>query len=716
MRVLLALLLLLAVPARAQEAPEPPVALVADRVVYDSAAGTLTAEGNVEVYYGDRTLTATRIVYVQADDRVTAEGPLVLRGPEGAVIAADMAELDARLRDGLIRGARAALPGEVRMAAAEARRIDDRYNVLSRAVFSPCAVCPESPTPLWRIRAERIVHDQAERQITYENATFDVFGQPVAWTPWFRHPDPTLERASGLLPPEYLQSGVFGHAVKLPWHIVIDDQSDATITPFLTTGDGLLLEGEYRRRFERGALWLSGAITHQGYDGDDRLRGFLFGQGLWEVTDGAQLGFQLEQASDDPFLRRYQFSNKDRLTTEAFARAADGRGWGEVSLVRFQSLRDGEPAGQIPMALPVFEGRRVWRDAGLGGTLGLDVAAYALTRNRGQDSARGTLGVDWERQWITDLGLSLTGFAQVRGDAWWLQDTAPGTENQRQRFAPLAGVEARFPLMRRDAEGDVLSPLLGDGGATHMIEPIVQAILAPDFDGAPFPDEDSILTEFDETNLFGWRRHTGWDGFEEGPRLNLGLRYARIGDSGSRFSVSAGRVLRPEAIDSFAVGSGLNSAGSDYVGAWTLELPGTLAVSNRIRLDDDFEMRRNEIYAAGDWERGEFAASYAYLAADSVTPEDRHEIAGSARFRLTGNWFVGADLRRDLEAQRWVRTAGEIGYVNECVDITLTAGRDFTRTVDAPPTTFYGVRVRLWALGGDDRVRRVDGACAPRLR
>ena len=93
----------------------------------------------------------------------------------------------------------------VRLSAVEARRVDGRINTLSKAVYSPCRVCVEDPTPLWRIRARRVIHDETEKRIHYEDATFDVMGVPVAWLPWFSHADPTLDRASGFLVPEFQQ-------------------------------------------------------------------------------------------------------------------------------------------------------------------------------------------------------------------------------------------------------------------------------------------------------------------------------------------------------------------------------------------------------------------------------------------------------------------------------------------------------------------------------
>src|SRR5699024_454212 len=158
-------------------------------------------------------------------DRISAEGEIVVRDTSGATVFADIAELDAELRDGLVRGAQLVTEGNVKLAAVEARRVGDRYNALSKAVYSPCTVCAAEPTPLWAIRARRVTHDPAEKIIHYENATFLVFGVPVAWLPYFRHPDPTVDRASGVLVPSFLSSSTFGRALKLPYYWVIDPYS-----------------------------------------------------------------------------------------------------------------------------------------------------------------------------------------------------------------------------------------------------------------------------------------------------------------------------------------------------------------------------------------------------------------------------------------------------------------------------------------------------------
>ncbi|MEL6239656.1 MAG: LptA/OstA family protein, partial [Pseudomonadota bacterium] len=89
--------------------PDTPVALVADEITYDSAAGTVSASGNVEVYFGTRTLTADRITYDSRTERISADGDIVLRDPSGTTVYADAADLDVELYDGIVRGARSVL-------------------------------------------------------------------------------------------------------------------------------------------------------------------------------------------------------------------------------------------------------------------------------------------------------------------------------------------------------------------------------------------------------------------------------------------------------------------------------------------------------------------------------------------------------------------------------------------------------------------------------
>lgn len=687
-----------------------PVALVADSVDFDERTGLLTASGAVEVYQGARTLTASRIVYDSRSGRIRAEGPLALRDGAGTTLLADSAEIDSGLRDGFVSGARALIGGGAgAMAAVEGRRIDGRYTALSKVTYSSCVVCAASPTPLWSIRANRVIHDQVEREVHYEDPVFEVFGVPVAWLPYFSHPDPGVKRRSGFLAPDFTRSSTYGAAAKIPYFIAIDDTRDATLTAFPTSRDGPIVEAEYRQRFDNGGFNLAGSVGALDIDDGQgrRIRSHLFGDGRFDVAslglgDGAVAGFDVAVSSDDGYVRRYDFTNEDRLTTEVFVERFAARDFFSIAAVNFQSLRENEPGGTIPFALPEFAMRQVFDETVTGGELGLEASGVALTRTDGRDVARFSLGVDYDREAISDFGLVLRGFGAARTDIYRVSDDPAFDNGLISRIAPYIGAEARYPLIAR-----------GEGLA-HLLEPVAQFVVAPNgLNNGDIPNEDSLIVEFDETNLLDPDRFPGFDRVETGTRFNLGLRYARISEDPFILDASFGRVFRLSEESAFSPGSGLVDQSSDYVGAWTVGYAPWFTVSNRFRVADDIDVARNEFI--GHLEGGPLTldAGYVFLAKDAVAGalDDRSEATLGAALALDRNWTLRGFARRDMSNDEFIRAAGALGFQNECAALEVYLERDFTSTTDSPPSTNVGVRVRLF--GAADGAGARSAVCGP---
>lgn len=690
--------LLLAFPVRAGAAPDEdrkPVALIADQVTYDTETGKVVATGNVEVYYGQRTLTADRIVYDERTGRISSKGDITVRDPSGTTVYADVAELGADLQSGLVRGAQMVIGGDVKLAAVELRRVNDRYNALLKGVYSPCPVCSKDPTPLWAIRAERVIHDEVEKVIHYENATFLVLGVPVAWLPYFQHPDPTVERATGFLIPSVLSSSTYGYAIKVPYYWVIDPYSDLTITPFITLDDGPLLDLEYRRKFESGRVRFAGSLTWDDYeDGKAGFHGYIDTDGLFDIGAGVDAGWNITATTDDGFLRRYDYDYPDRLLSELFVRRYRRNDFFEVSALRFQSLRENEPADQIPFALPYMEARWEVADPVLGGEFGFFTSGYALGREDGRDAARLSLGVDWEREEILPFGLSVTGFASVRGDVYGMRDDPGAGDDTTARLAGQAGVTLRYPLIWN-----------APNGVSHIIEPVVQAIAAPyGINDSDIPNEDSIVSEFDDLNVIDRNHFSGIDEFEEGPRLNLLLRYDRVVEEGVRFDASVGRVFRLEDIDGFSAGSGLRDISSDWVASWQASWDPYLVLRHRMRIADDMSVAQMELFGAVNIAPVELSGTYSFIEADPAidAPEDREEIRTGAGLRLNRNWSISGVLQRDLEEDEFVLLGGKVTWENECTEIGFFVRREFTETEDAPASTSFGLTVKLRTLGASD--------------
>ncbi len=268
-------------PAIPQVLQELPILFSADEATYDEALGIVTARGNVEINQGGRTLLADTVSYNQRSGVVTATGNVRLIELDGTVYFAEYVELSNDLREGFIRDIGVLMADRTRIAAASGTRREGRVTVFRKAVFSPCELCRDDPSkpPLWQIKADEVVHDQEERSLTYRDARLEFYGVPVAYTPYFKHPDPTVDRQSGFLAPTFGSSSTLGVTLETPYYWNIAPDRDATFEPIFTTKQSVVLAGEYRELFPKGRFEFSGSGTiadrerSNGETQSDQLRG-----------------------------------------------------------------------------------------------------------------------------------------------------------------------------------------------------------------------------------------------------------------------------------------------------------------------------------------------------------------------------------------------------------------------------------------------------------
>jgi len=191
----------------------------ATEVDYDYANHRVAAVGNVQIYYGDSTVEADRVIYDQKTKRLHAEGNVRLTEPDGKVTYGEIMDLSDDYRDGFVDSLRLDTPDQTRMAATRAERSSGNFTVFHNGVYTACLPCKDDPKkpPLWQVKAARIIHDQGEKMIYFEDARVEFFGKPLAWFPYLSTPDPTVVRKTGFLVPAVRTSSVYGAAAEIPY-------------------------------------------------------------------------------------------------------------------------------------------------------------------------------------------------------------------------------------------------------------------------------------------------------------------------------------------------------------------------------------------------------------------------------------------------------------------------------------------------------------------
>ncbi len=692
-------------PVRAQgtdaagtAAESAPVMLVADSLELDGRE-RLIAQGNVEAMSGATKLTATRIIYDRPNDQLTLEGPITLIEDGRIVVLADAGEMDSELQNGLLRGARMVMDQQVQMAATRIDRIGGRYTQLYNTSATSCRICNDGGAPLWQIRAKRVIHDQLEQQLYFENAQVRILDVPVLWLPRLRLPDPTLDRATGFLFAQIRQTSQLGFGVKLPYFIALNESRDLTVTPYLSPRTRTL-ELRYRQAFRRGSIELNGAFSQDDL-GQDSQRAYLFGTGSFALARGFQLNFDVEMVSDDTYLLEYDYSEKERLDSAVAITRTQRDQYIRGGLTGYQTLRNAESNRTLPTIIGdvAFEQRFV--PGFLGGELRFGIEANARYRSSddpiggiGRDVGRLSANAFWLRDWTLAYGLladvragfSVDGFRTLQDDTF---------EGDLAELVPQAAATLRWPLLRTSANG-----------ATQLLEPVAMV----GWTGGSrrnLPNDESTRVEFDEGNLLTLSRFPAPDRRERGLTSAYGLNWSRQGPDGYQTNLLLGQVWRDEADNDFSWTSGLSGKSSDVLAAGQIKTPGGLSFSARTLFDGFSDVSKAEARMMLQRQDYYIGGSYVWLGTDPdedrIATQSEWTLDGSYRFAR--NWTGAANVRYDIARDKTSAAGIGLRYENECVALNLSLSRRFTASAILEPSTDIGftVAIRGFGVGGADQ-------------
>ncbi|MEM8798962.1 MAG: LPS assembly protein LptD [Pseudomonadota bacterium] len=689
-------------------APADPseITFEAEELTYNARDRVATASGDVIVRHDGYTLNADLVTYSEKTGQVTAEGNVEIIDPGGNILRAEDAELSDTLRDGIVTNIQLILTDGSQAAALEGERAGPRVT-LRRAVYSPCEVCSDKDTPLWQIKAVRVTYDQTAKRVTYRNAYLELFGVPVAYLPYFSHPDPSVKKASGFLTPEVGSAPNLGITTEIPYFFNLAPNMDLTIAPFFTTQENPVLKAEYRHNVGYGEYVVEGSGTFtDAIDvfGDDldtnTVRGHIFADGRFRHSDHLRSTFSGRLASDDTYLRRYEISDVDSLRSSYNLEGFYGRSYLTAATYVFEGLRIEDITELTPFALPSFDyyhetDKLIW-----GSRVKSRFNALALTRTGGSDTQRVSAESAWHLPYTTPNGQLVEVEASIRGDLYRVSD-ADVTDDPV--FAGEDGFEARIlPRLVANWRWPLINSI---GPFSQTLEPIAQVVIArSDTNPEEIPNEDSRVFDLDDQNLFEPNRFAGLDRFENGIHATYGVNWGLYGKQFD-LNVLVGQSYRfEEAPEVFFPGTGLSGNFSDFIGRVKLRVGELIEIDHRIRLDQrSFEVRRNEVDAFLRFRVFEFFAGYINLDRDIIAfddLEDFEELRMRARLRLTKKWSLSGGSIQDLtNGQEPIQYTGGIRYRDECLEFQINYRRNFTEDRDFEPGTSVGFRITLRNIG-----------------
>lgn len=730
--------------------------LAADELIYNNDSGVVVANGGVQIDYGNYKLVADRVEYDQQSGRMQAFGSVEMVEPTGNRIYADNLDITDDFADGFANALKIETPDNTRIAAESAERSEEQ-TTFNNGVYTACEPCKDNPerAPFWQVKAKRVIQNGKTKTIRLEQATFELFGMPIAYLPYLELPDHDKKRKTGFLTPSYTTSDNLGTGVSVPFYVAISPYMDATLTGTGYTNQGFLGEVEFRQNFANGEHTLRMAGVSQldpdGFDANtsDALvtdRGMIASKGQFRINPRWTFGWDGMLQSDNNFSKTYVIEGySSTVKSEVYLTGLSNRSYFDMRAYRFD-IQDADETNtsekQQAVVHPSLDYKRTFSDPIAGGELTFNVNGYSLSREADEitvrdgsaaddplnaDRYKGFAGsnsrlsteLEWKRTFTTSNGLRLTPILAARGDVNSVDvDTAPTDYNgsfagngTHARGMVTAGLETSYPV------------LITAASSSHVIEPIAQVFVRPDEQLAGgIPNEDAQSFVFDTTSLFERDKFSGFDRTEGGIRANVGLRYTGSFDNGLKTQAAFGQSYHLAGLNSFATpdlsqatrNAGLEDDVSDYVGSVGLAVKG-LSLAASARFDkDDFRAERTDVRAG--FSRGRIKTSLTYSEIKAPRPyvtgdEDRRELTGSVSLKVHDYWRVAASASYDLVDEKFNKNAFGLLYEDECFAFSLA----YENTRDDYDTTAQdwsiGARISFRTLGG----LGTDGVASPLL-
>ena len=469
-------------PLAASKADKDAKMLVeANELVQNADENTVSANGNVRIYYDGRTLEADKVVYNKTTKRLLATGHAKLTEKDGTIYHGDTFDLTDDFRDGFVDSLRADTTQKTHLSAPRAERIDGETTVFDKGTYSACDACADHPDkpPLWRVRAKKIISQKQEQMIYYEDAYLEFLGIPVAYVPYLSSPDPSVNKKSGVLAPHTFYKSQLGYGVGLPIFFNLAPDYDLTLTPTAFTQQGFFGAGEFRQRFDNGSYYIRasgideahpGAFSAAPYGAASRqLRSDVDTKGEFKINPSWKFGWNIAVLSDKYYLNDYSIPTDTRSSnyfsesiSTLYLTGQGDRSFFDLRGYYFQGLSSHDVQSQQSVAHPVLDYNRTVdldpaKTHGIGGqlefdfnytSLSADSASFQSVGPRTLDSAYGLYDVCSTYQ----PGRSQTNSCLLRGIGGDFNRVTAQVSYQRKYIDAIGEVWTPFAFARFNGE------------------------------------------------------------------------------------------------------------------------------------------------------------------------------------------------------------------------------------------------------------------------
>lgn len=194
--------------------------------------------------------------------------------------------------------------------------INNEQIIFNKSISTICKYRENDKCPPWTIQAKKMLHDKKKKTIYYDNAIIKVYDFPIFYIPKLSHPDPTVVRRSGFLPPTLLDTKNLGSGISVPYFWALNKDKNFTLTSKVFFAENPLLAGEYNQVFKNSNFLTDFGYT-EGYKksttkkkaGNKSHFFSKFTKNFSNSDSNSTLNISTQNVSNDKYLKLYKIES-----------------------------------------------------------------------------------------------------------------------------------------------------------------------------------------------------------------------------------------------------------------------------------------------------------------------------------------------------------------------------------------------------------------------
>ena len=553
---------------------------------------------------------------------------------------------------------------------------DKDKTILNKAVFTSCK--KNDTCPPWSIKANKIVHDKIKKEISYKDAVLNLYDVPVFYFPKFFHPDPTVERRSGLLQPRLNNSNILGSSINIPYFHVLSENKDLTLKPTIFDSEIYMFQNEYRQENENSSFIADFSYT-KGYKSNlsenrnsisHLFSKFDLDLNLKEFSS-SKLSLFLEKVNNDTYLKIFEnvlqvdekfksdLEDKNNLTS-GVELTLDHQNYNfSAGLTSYENLQE-ENNDRYQYILPYYN-YTTSLFSNNNGSLSFDTNGRNTLSNTNNLRSKITNTLKYS---TSDL-YSKLGF--VNNFGFYLKNlNATGKNDAKYKSSIQSELlniyefNSSMPLINIDEKNN------------NYITPKVSFRINPS-DMKNFSTDSRLITT---DNIFDINRLGLTDSYEAGKSLTLGLDYKKENKVNNEkyFEIKLASILRDKEENKIPTSSTANRTASNLFGSIENKFSNSFKLNYDFALDNDFnKFEHNSIEA--EFAVNNFVTTFNFLEKNGEIG-DTNTLENTTKLTIDTNSSLLFKTRRNRKISLTEYYDLIYEYQNDC----LTAGIKYRKT------------------------------------